>query len=49
MEIMKSSNDGFFISEQDLKIRGAGEIFGYRQHGEDELIISDLNQDIDSF
>ncbi|WP_279146255.1 ATP-dependent DNA helicase RecG [Clostridium tyrobutyricum] len=49
MEIMKSSNDGFFISEQDLKIRGAGEIFGYRQHGEDELIISDLNQDIDIF
>ena len=26
MEIMESSNDGFFISEEDLKLRGAGEI-----------------------
>ena len=31
--IMKSSNDGFFISEQDLKMRGAGEIFGTKQTG----------------
>ncbi len=46
MEIMKSSNDGFFIAEQDLKIRGAGEIFGFKQHGEDGLILSDVIQDI---
>ncbi|MBC2578964.1 ATP-dependent DNA helicase RecG [Clostridium sp. DJ247] len=46
MEIMKSSNDGFFIAEQDLKIRGAGEIFGFRQHGEDALILSDIIEDI---
>ncbi|WP_446899472.1 ATP-dependent DNA helicase RecG [Clostridium sp. LBM24168] len=43
MEIMKSSTDGFFISEQDLKIRGSGEIFGFRQHGQDNLMISDLD------
>lgn len=47
MEIMKSSNDGFFIAEQDLKIRGAGEIFGLRQHGEDALILSNLAKDIE--
>lgn len=47
MEIMKSSNDGFFIAEQDLKIRGAGEIFGVRQSGEDSLILSDVVQDIE--
>lgn len=47
MEIMKSSNDGFFIAEQDLKIRGSGEIFGFRQHGEDGLILSDIAEDID--
>lgn len=47
MEIMKSSNDGFFIAEQDLKIRGAGEMFGVRQSGEDSLILSDVVQDIE--
>ncbi|NMM65647.1 ATP-dependent DNA helicase RecG [Clostridium sp. P21] len=46
MEIMKSSNDGFFIAEQDLKIRGAGEIFGFKQHGENNLILADVVQDI---
>ncbi|KZL94442.1 ATP-dependent DNA helicase RecG [Clostridium magnum] len=49
MEIMKSSNDGFFIAEQDLKIRGAGEIFGFRQSGETSLILSDVVQDIELF
>ncbi|OAA82733.1 ATP-dependent DNA helicase RecG [Clostridium ljungdahlii] len=46
MEIMRSSNDGFFIAEQDLKIRGSGEIFGFRQHGEDGLVFSNLVEDI---
>lgn len=49
MEIMKSSADGFFIAEQDLKIRGAGEIFGFRQSGESSLILSDVVQDIELF
>ena len=30
---MKKSNDGFFIAEQDLKLRGGGEIFGLKQTG----------------
>lgn len=47
MEIMTSSSDGFFIAEQDLKIRGAGEIFGFRQHGEGGLILSDIVGDMD--
>lgn len=41
-EIMESSNDGFFIAEEDLKLRGPGEIFGTKQHGIPELRISDL-------
>lgn len=46
MEIICSSNDGFFIAEEDLKLRGSGEIFGHRQHGEDGLILSDIVEDI---
>lgn len=46
MEIMCSSTDGFFIAEEDLKLRGSGEIFGYRQHGEDGLILADVIEDI---
>ncbi|MFT8316564.1 MAG: ATP-dependent DNA helicase RecG [Clostridium sp.] len=45
MEILKNSNDGFYIAEEDFKIRGSGEIFGFRQHGEDNLILSNLIED----
>lgn len=41
-DIMVSTNDGFVIAEEDLKLRGPGEIFGTRQHGIPELNISDL-------
>lgn len=35
MEILCNSNDGFYISERDLQIRGPGEILGKMQHGVD--------------
>lgn len=47
MEIMTESTDGFYISEQDLKIRGAGEMFGLRQSGDLGLILADIYEDID--
>ena len=43
-EIMEASSDGFFIAEEDLKLRGPGEIFGTRQHGLPDLNISDLSR-----
>ncbi|MGL4655109.1 MAG: ATP-dependent DNA helicase RecG [Sarcina sp.] len=46
MEIMTESNDGFYISEEDLKLRGAGEMFGMRQHGDEEFILADMALDI---
>ena len=38
---MKESNDGFYISEEDLKLRGFGDIIGYKQSGEKDFLIAD--------
>lgn len=46
MEIMTESTDGFYISEQDLKLRGSGEMFGLKQSGDEGLILSNLYEDI---
>jgi ATP-dependent DNA helicase RecG len=41
IKILKESNDGFYISEQDLKLRGFGDIIGYKQSGEKDFIVAD--------
>ncbi|KIJ89029.1 ATP-dependent DNA helicase RecG [Rickettsia asembonensis] len=46
-EIMKQTNDGFYIAEQDLKLRGSGEILGVKQSGEMEFFFADLAEDYD--
>lgn len=46
MAIMTKSNDGFAIAEEDLAIRGPGEILGIRQSGLPDFKIADLVQDI---
>ena len=45
--IMVSTTDGFVIAEEDLKLRGPGEIFGTRQHGIPELGVADLVKNAD--
>ena len=41
IQILKSSMDGFYISEEDLKLRGFGDIIGYKQSGEKDFLIAD--------
>lgn len=46
LEIIENNADGFKIAEEDLKIRGGGELFGFKQHGDTGLILADLVNDI---
>ena len=47
LSILSSSNDGFAIAEEDLKLRGPGDIFGIRQSGVLNFSIADIYQDKD--
>ena len=45
LQAMRESNDGFFIAERDLELRGPGEVLGTRQTGMMEFRIADLMRD----
>ena len=45
LDVMRQSNDGFFIAEKDLEIRGPGELLGTRQSGALQFRIADLLRD----
>jgi len=47
MEIMESTNDGFKISDYDLKLRGPGEFYGEMQHGFPKMKIGDIINDLE--
>ena len=46
LKIMSKTNDGFQISEEDLRLRGPGDFFGSRQHGLPEMHAADLGTDV---
>ena len=46
LSIMCKTNDGFKISEEDLRLRGPGDFFGSRQHGLPEMHMADLGADV---
>ena len=41
LKILKMSNDGFFIAEEDLKLRGFGDVLGYQQSGVKDFKLAD--------
>ncbi|GAB2024859.1 ATP-dependent DNA helicase RecG [Lactovum odontotermitis] len=45
MQIMVDTTDGFKLAEEDLKMRGSGEIFGVRQSGIPEFAVADIVND----
>ncbi|MCR4989844.1 MAG: ATP-dependent DNA helicase RecG [Lachnospiraceae bacterium] len=45
LNILNSSNDGFKIAEEDLRLRGSGDIFGIRQSGRIKFDIADIYED----
>ena len=45
LEILNKTNDGFVIADEDLKMRGPGDLFGIRQSGEFGFMIGDIYND----
>ncbi len=48
IKILKSSNDGFYIADQDMKLRGYGDILGFKQSGIKHFRLADpvLHEDL---
>ena len=49
IKILKSSNDGFEISEEDMKLRGYGDILGFKQSGVKTFKLADPIHNSDLF
>ncbi len=49
LKILKSSNDGFYIAEEDLKLRGYGDLLGFQQSGQKTFRLADPIQNENLF
>ena len=49
LKVLMDSTDGFYIAEEDLKLRGPGDIFGVKQSGDLDFKLADMYTDIGVF
>ena len=47
LEVLNKSNDGFYIANEDLKLRGPGDFFGVRQSGMMDFVLADIYTNAD--
>lgn len=45
LKVMEKSNDGFYISQKDFEMRGHGDLFGVKQHGDMSFKLANLKND----
>ena len=45
LKVMEESNDGFYISKKDFEMRGHGDLFGVKQHGDMSFKLANLKND----
>ena len=48
MKILKSTNNGFIIAEEDLRLRGPGDFFGTEQHGLEKYAVQNIVNDVET-
>ena len=46
LEVVAKTSDGFRVAEEDLKLRGPGDFFGFRQSGVPMLKMADMMSDV---
>src|SRR4029077_16847284 len=49
LEVLARPNDGFDVAEEDLRLRGSGDLGGIRQHGGDDFKLAHLIRDFPVF
>tara|TARA_Y100000589_G_scaffold330953_1_gene382350 strand:+ start:2461 stop:4914 length:2454 start_codon:yes stop_codon:yes gene_type:complete len=42
LDVLQKSNDGFYVAEKDLELRGPGQILGYKQSGIPDFVLDNL-------